>query len=80
MECHVNQVRYLPEFLAVKYKFSDPELDQKITEKFNNGYWIANILSNDDNILIIYAKEKQGQNLTEDSEFNNAFDTINKIN
>lgn len=55
MPIHTQEI---PEFLAKRYNLSDPELDSKITERFNSGYWIENILSNEDDVLIIYAKFK----------------------
>lgn len=55
MPIHTQEI---PDFLARRYKLSDPELDAKITSQFNSGYWIENILSNEDDVLIIYAKFK----------------------
>ena len=45
-----------PQFLAKKYSLSDPYLETKITEQLNQGFWIENIISNEDNILFIYLK------------------------
>lgn len=48
----------MPEFLCKKFLLSDPETETKITSLFNQGYWIENILSNEDNAIIIFAKLK----------------------
>lgn len=34
---------------------SDLELDLKITNLFNQGWWIEYMVSNEDNLLIIFA-------------------------